>query len=147
MKGAYVLVIELLEDDRVRVGALGTVAFPRGHYAYVGSAQGGIEQRVSRHKSKRKKKRWHIDYLLDRAEVVSTVLIPLGGKDMECRVAQALMGARGVRIVARGFGSSDCRCRSHLFYLGPTDEAQGPLEDALSKICTLESVYPRSADQ
>ena len=147
MKGTYVLVIELPEDDRIRVGALGVVAFPRGHYAYVGSAQRGIEQRVSRQKSKRKKKRWHIDYLLCKGEVVSTVLIPLGGKDMECRVAQALMDTRGVRVVARGFGSSDCRCGSHLFYFGPTDEAQRPLEDALSKLCTLESVYPRSAGQ
>ncbi len=147
MKGTYVLVIELSEDDSIRIGALGVLAFPQGYYAYVGSAQGGIEQRVSRHKSKRKKKRWHIDYLLDRAGVVSTIMIPWGGKELECSAAQALMDVRGVRGVAHGFGSSDCRCWSHLFYFGPTDEAQGPLEDALSKLCTLESVYPRSAKQ
>lgn len=147
MKGTYVMVMELPTCTRLKIGSLGTFDFPEGYYAYAGSAQGGIEQRVSRHMLRDKKKRWHIDYFLSEAEVVSRLLIPFGGKSMECVVARALMNVEGASVVARGFGSSDCRCASHLVYLGTSDEMPRVLEEVLFRLCRIESVYPYSVGQ
>lgn len=147
MKGTYVVVMELPEDSSIRVGSLGTFDFPQGYYAYAGSAQSGIEQRVSRHMVRDKKKRWHIDHLAAKADVVSRLLIPLGSKDMECVVAKALMSVDGASVIARGFGSSDCRCASHLVYLGTSDEMPRMMEELLFRLCRIESVYPYSVGQ
>lgn len=144
MKGTYAIVMELPEAARIKVGSLGTFDFPQGYYAYVGSAQGGIEQRVTRHMLRKKRLRWHVDYLLARAGVVSKVFLPFGGKDLECLVAGVFLDVEGARVVAKGFGSSDCRCDSHLVYLGTSEDVQFVLEEALFRLCTVESVYPRT---
>jgi len=65
VKGVYVLVISVDEHIEVDVGAVGDVFFEKGLYAYVGSAQNGLEKRVERHLGKAKRKFWHVDYLLD----------------------------------------------------------------------------------
>ena len=115
MKGVYVLVISVGKSIRVRVGALGNVLFDKGLYAYVGSAQNGLEKRVERHLRKAKKKFWHIDYLLDDDAVrVVKVFCKEAGKSEECRIARRL-AERGVAV--RKFGCSDCGCVSHLFML------------------------------
>lgn len=147
MKGTYVVVLELPEDSRLKVGSLGTFDFPNGYYAYAGSAQTGIERRVSRHATRHKTSRWHIDYLAAKADVVSRLLIPFGGKDMECVVAKALMNVDGASVIAKGFGSSDCKCASHLVYLGTSDELPSVLEEVLFRLCRIESVYPYSVGQ
>ena len=49
LKGVYVLIIQLNGDTALSVGALGTLAFKKGLYAYVGSAQTNMEQRIRRH--------------------------------------------------------------------------------------------------
>jgi len=65
VKGVYVLVISVVKDIKVNVGALGGISFEKGLYAYVGSAQNSLEKRIARHVRKGKRKFWHIDYLLD----------------------------------------------------------------------------------
>jgi len=112
MKGVYVLVISVAADVCVAVGALGSLFFERGLYAYVGSGQVALEKRVERHLRRAKKRFWHIDYLLgsEAARVVG-VFWRRGGKSEECRVAGVLCGM-GVPVA--GFGCSDCGCRSHL---------------------------------
>lgn len=113
MKGVYVLVISVGKDISVEVGALGSISFEKGLYAYVGSAQNGLEKRVARHLAKAKKRRWHIDYLLDNEFAnVAKVFYKEAGKSEECRIAGKL-GERGVPVV--NFGCSDCGCVSHLF--------------------------------
>jgi Uri superfamily endonuclease len=108
----YVLVIEVGENINVNVGALGNLNFEKGIYIYVGSAKKGLRKRVERHLRKSKRKFWHIDYLLSDERVnvlkVFTVQEPFD----ECGVAK-IISERGVPV--RGFGSSDCRCISHLF--------------------------------
>jgi Uri superfamily endonuclease len=99
----------------LRIGALVTVAFERGHYAYVGSAQGGIRKRVARHLSTEKRRHWHIDWLLDVARV-ERVAICAADRQAECATAREL-GRAGTTI--RGFGSSDCRCPGHLIRIEP----------------------------
>jgi len=115
-KGIYVLVISVSKDISTNVGALGAVNFEKGLYAYVGSAQKCLEKRVRRHLGRAKRKFWHIDYLLndDNAKVLK-VFYKNAGKSEECNVANKI-GERGVPT--KGFGSSDCKCQSHLFKIG-----------------------------
>jgi Uri superfamily endonuclease len=103
----------------VTVGKLGTIAFARGFYAYVGSAMGlsGFK-RVRRHldvaTGRRKTQKWHVDYLLPVSEVIKTVEI-ITQERIECRIADSLWKNPSLAAI-KGFGSSDCRCCSHLFY-------------------------------
>ena len=120
MKGIYILLISVDKDISVEIGALGRRNFRRGLYIYVGSAQNNIEKRVKRHFAKTKRKYWHIDYLLgdSHAEVVKAFYMEAGKPD-ECRVAQRL-GETAKPII--GFGSSDCKCKGHLFKLVVHDD-------------------------
>jgi len=114
-KGVYILVVSVSKDINVNVGALGSVNFEKGLYVYVGSAQNDLEKRVARHLRRTKQKFWHIDYLLDDANVeVLKGFYKKAGRSEECRVANKI-GERCVPI--KGFGSSDCKCKSHLFKL------------------------------
>lgn len=113
MKGVYVLIISVGKDIKVDVSALGSVFFERGLYAYVGSAQNGLERRVQRHLRKAKRKFWHIDYLLDDDAVrVVKVFCKEADKFEKCRIGRKL-SEKG--IVVKRFGCSDCGCVSHLF--------------------------------
>ncbi len=112
MKGAYVLLIRLNSDKWIKVGFLGPVEFRGGWYAYVGSALGGLENRINRHLRKDKRKHWHVDYLLEHGNVESSFVKESGERE-ECFIAKLFSGRFG--SVPR-FGCSDCRCESHLFY-------------------------------
>ena len=117
MTGSYILLINLPEEKTIGVGSLRSVHFNRGCYAYVGSAMGGFKARLNRHLKKNKKPRWHIDYLLKEAAIISVILCQTEQK-VECAIAQSL--ERKLNSVP-GFGSSDCRCPSHLFF-APDEE-------------------------
>ncbi len=128
MKGSYVLLMRLESPCRIAVGGLGPVDFERGHYAYVGSALGSLEKRIERHLGSRKRIHWHIDYLLEKAHVdeVFSVESPLR---LECRIAKRL--ASKLESV-KGFGCSDCRCRSHLFYSEDRDALKNSVKESIS---------------
>jgi len=99
----------------VQVGSLGKKVFTKGLYAYVGSAQTNMAQRIGRHLRSEKKKFWHIDYLLDNsASKIVEVFFKKGDKAEECRTAKAI-NERNKTIV--DFGCSDCNCKSHLFHI------------------------------
>ncbi len=119
VKGIYVLVIQLGKNAEIAVGKLGTLYFPKGLYAYVGSAQTALEKRIERHRRREKRLFWHIDYLLQNpnAKIVK-IFYKTGGKAEECRIATAI-GTKGE--VVHGFGSSDCHCKSHLFHVQDYD--------------------------
>jgi len=115
-KGIYVLVVEA--HGRTEVGRLGDHAFS-GLYAYVGSALGpGGLKRVERHRAVARghnsARHWHIDYLLGLGTLKAAFTLNTE-KRLECALARAL-GERATPSV-RGFGSSDCRCLTHLFAL------------------------------
>lgn len=114
-KGTYALLLALEKEASIAVGRLGTFTFPRGYYIYVGSAQGGLDARVKRHLKSEKRLRWHIDYLLESARVVE-VWYALGGESQECLWCQVAQEMPRSEIPVPGFGSSDCRCPSHLIY-------------------------------
>ncbi len=116
--GAYRLTIRLSKAVRVRVGRLGLVSLPAGIYVYCGSARRNLRARVARHLRRRKRKHWHIDYLLARREA-KVVDVAAWGDRTECDLAaQAIRD--GGQVVTPGFGSSDCRsgCGAHLVYVG-----------------------------
>jgi len=112
MKGCYVLLVELRRDMRIIVGKLGSLTFTRGYYAYVGSAMNSIEARVKRHISSHKRRRWHIDYLLEHGRVVA-IYYRESKYRCECELAD---GLRSKFESIHKFGATDCRCGGHLFY-------------------------------
>ena len=116
MRGVYVLIIQVDENVDVNVGALGKLTFEKGLYAYVGSAQANLEQRIKRHLRKEKRLFWHIDYLLnDSVARIVKVLYKQANRIEECELAEVI-GERGEPV--DGFGCSDCSCKSHLFRIG-----------------------------
>ena len=112
MKGSYVLVIELATDARLTVGRLGSFEFPAGLYLYCGSALSGLGARVGRHLRQDKRPHWHVDYLTGVGPVVEVWWVA-DGQRWECQWAKEI-AAHGGEVVARGLGSSDCRCPTHL---------------------------------
>jgi Uri superfamily endonuclease len=142
MRGTYCLIISLPGVTRIKIGALGVCKFDPGIYVYVGSALSGIEKRVGRHKSASKKKRWHIDFLLAKAEIVGVIAIPSSEKSVECATAKLLLGCEDATIAVKGFGSSDCRCDSHLVYFGDSDP-EWTYEEIAMRISMFPGLCPR----
>ena len=112
MIGCYILIIKLKTSQKIQIGKLGKLFFKKGFYVYVGSSMNNLEKRISRHLSKDKKIHWHIDYLLEKAEILEVYLKENTIKE-ECKIAQ-ILNEKLENII--GFGCSDCRCSSHLFY-------------------------------
>lgn len=110
MRGTYVLAIEVEKPKEVKVGSLGTLNFDKGIYAYVGSAFCGAH-RIWRHFKREKKKRWHIDYLLEHSSI-KEVWFKQSRCECEC-ASELLKIGEGVK----GFGCSDCKCKTHLIKL------------------------------
>ena len=111
-RGSYILLIQLSEQHTINIGNLGTIHFLSGYYAYVGSAMKGFKSRLSHHVKVNKKVHWHIDYLLSEASIREIILCETRER-AECIIAQAL--GQQFDSIPR-FGSSDCRCKSHLFF-------------------------------
>ncbi|MDI6760661.1 MAG: GIY-YIG nuclease family protein [Candidatus Brocadiaceae bacterium] len=123
---------------KIEVGKLGRASFPKGFYVYAGSAQKNLSQRLARHFRNAKSRgtlqraptnktpgsarwewpsppHWHIDYLLPHAKILS-IHVFKASKEWECRLSQKIAGLEGARIIMKGFGASDCKCPSHLYY-------------------------------
>jgi Uri superfamily endonuclease len=132
-KGSYCLILAG-GATYIPIGSLGDTWFPHGWYVYCGSAQGpGGFARVRRHVRVFKRgvpsPTWHIDYLLSSPEFRLNAAVCIPGRDpeTECHLASSLSGRPWP-----GFGCSDCRCQSHLFFY-PDD----PRDDILSAVSSL----------
>jgi len=117
-RGCYQLLLYLDRKSRIKIGKKGEYDFPEGYYIYTGSAQNGLEGRINRHLRKEKKNFWHIDYLLPHCRILKIIQYNKMRKnsDEECELNKILLRRKDVKIVVKGFGSSDCRCPSHLGY-------------------------------
>ena len=117
LDATYILVINVSEDLKISVGdQLGEVFFKQGDYIYVGSASGCLVTRLQRHLRKEKNIFWHIDYLLDNQK--SKILqIWTNDTKKECQTAELFLNDSTAEIVKKGFGSSDCKCFTHLFFV------------------------------
>ncbi len=111
--GSYLLVMDLRKSVSVTAGSLAQSIFRSGYYVYAGSAMRNLESRINRHKRQRKKVHWHIDYLTPQASSI-TALPFRSTRRLECALARQLAALSDHSY--RGFGCSDCRCDSHLFF-------------------------------
>ena len=137
MKGSYILIIELPEEQMITIGSRKAIYFPRGYYAYVGSAMGRFKPRLSYHLKGNKKPHWHIDYLLAKASITDIILCETEERS-ECTIAQAL---KGQFDTIPGFGASDCKCNSHLFF------ASGEMKSTIMAALELLAMAPRAVKQ
>jgi Uri superfamily endonuclease len=114
--GTYVLLFQALSPCEVKVGALGSVSLELGFYLYVGSAHGGggLQARVTRHLAVDKPLRWHMDYLRPQLTPVA-VWWQASAERLEDHWAQQIPSI-GVQAHHKGFGASDSRHFSHLFF-------------------------------
>ena len=122
------MVIKISEDLKIRVGRLGEVSFKEGDYIYIGSAKGCLEARLRRHLRKDKKIYWHIDYLLKNKKT-KILQIWIIDKKMECQTAEVFCQDTTTEIIKKGFGSSDCKCVSHLFYIKNKERTEKILKE------------------
>ena len=112
-KGIYIHEIKLENDMAIDFGKKFSSHFSAGYYYYyVGSALNNIEARLTRHLSNDKKTHWHIDYLLHFGKIIDIYIKETHEKE-ECIIAQKI--AENLDEIPN-FGSSDCKCPSHLFY-------------------------------
>ncbi|MFA5367192.1 MAG: GIY-YIG nuclease family protein [Dehalococcoidia bacterium] len=114
-KGTYILAIKLNKPAEITVGKLGRFNFPAGRYLYFGSAMNGLHARIARHLRSDKKLHWHIDYFLQRAKIVDIWYVK-SEERLECELCREAMGFPDTSVPVKGFGSSDCKCESHLLY-------------------------------
>lgn len=110
--GSYILILRLRKAREISIGKLGSFRFNKGYYLYVGSAERGLSKRIERHKKKRKKFFWHIDYLRAQAIFDEAILFHTS-QNLECKLASKLKEFADWSVP--DFGSSDCHCESHLF--------------------------------
>lgn len=146
VKGVYCLLVLVPEDMSIKVGALGKKSFARGCYVYVGSGMGGVEHRIGRHRSRDKKLHWHIDHLLRHASLVASIALQSSSREAECETVRVLAADDDARLSVPGFGSSDCRCKSHLLYFGDA-EPEMVMETLTARLAMLGSAYPRTTPQ
>jgi Uri superfamily endonuclease len=112
MKGSYILIIRLSNRRKIKVGKK-IIPFKKGFYCYVGSAMNNLEKRIARHRAKKKKKHWHIDYFLEYGKIIEVIMIK-SNKKIECQVSMKV--SKKADGLVKGFGCSDCKCESHLYY-------------------------------
>lgn len=115
-KGIYCLIFEN-PACKTEVGKKGEFFFGPGFHIYVGSALGpGGLKRVKRHinlsQNRDRNPRWHVDYLhLNPAFRLVSVVYAFTSARLECALASRIGGN-----FISGFGCTDCKCSSHLFY-------------------------------
>ena len=105
-------------EQQVEVGKLGRLQLRPGFYVYVGSAfgPGGLKARIAHHMKISEKPHWHMDYLRP-ALVLNEIWFTYDSRHREHQWAGALARIDGGTIPFSGFGASDCRCKSHLYFI------------------------------
>lgn len=122
--GTYILLLESGQYSDVAIGRFATLALQPGWYLYVGSAfgPGGLRARVGRHLRRHKSSRWHIDYLRSRTQL-RQIWYCNEKQRRESLWAGELAKMPGLTIPLAGFGASDRRGESHLFYTAACPKA------------------------
>ena len=131
--GTYMLLLTLPEQIELPVGRARRISFEPGLYCYAGSALGpvGLAARLGRYAAGNGRRHWHIDYLLPAARLLGALVIE-NSRRLEC--SWAAWVDQQARTCIPGFGSSDCACPGHLFWLGPAGEAMPFIEQARSDL-------------
>lgn len=133
-RGTYLLVYDVPERLSLTVGAMGSVVVPSGGYVYVGSAFGsGGFSRIDRHErvasGTHDVRHWHVDYLGGHDSVRLVEDRRIGGRDVECLLAQRLTDGP-----LDGFGASDCDCPTHLARYASVASAREAVTDVVQQV-------------
>ena len=117
MPGTYALIFSGLKKGPVVIGKLGTLQLQTGFYVYIGSAfgPGGLKARIKHHINHSSRPHWHLDYLSPILKLCE-IWYTYDQTRREHQWAAIHSQTRGVFLPLPGFGSSDCRCLSHLFF-------------------------------
>lgn len=110
----YAIHLKIDHPMAITVGKLGHFHLNEGIYIYVGSAKKNIQARINRHLQLEKTNRWHFDYIRPFGYI--TKIITYEQSIGECSLAEKLRKQVSGVYPIKGFGSSDCRCFSHLIY-------------------------------
>jgi len=115
--GTYVLIFSACEKSLPEIGRLGTLQLKPGFYIYVGSAfgPGGLKARIDHHRKKSGRPHWHMDYLGPFLKLIE-IWYTYDTVQREHLWAQIISNTRGTSVPLAGFGSSDCHCKTHLFF-------------------------------
>ena len=115
--GTYMVVLKSSQREKIQIGKLGSFETCKGYYLYVGSAMGsgGVKSRLKHHSKVSKKPHWHLDYLRAETEFYEAYAL-CSPERRECEWAGLMAKSEAASEPLKGFGSSDCQCRTHLFY-------------------------------
>jgi Uri superfamily endonuclease len=115
--GTYALIFSARRKYRAEIGKLGSLELKPGFYIYVGSAfgPGGLKARIDHHRKKADHPHWHMDYLGPFFKLIE-IWYTYDPVQREHLWAKIISNTRGASVPLDGFGSSDCRCRAHLFF-------------------------------
>ena len=116
--GTYAIILTPNSGKSIKIGKLGMLKLQAGYYIYIGSAfgPGGLAARIAHHQRISQRPRWHIDYLRAAAEIIE-IWYTYDPRRMEHNWAETLNAVKGVRAPFPGFGSSDCSCKAHLYFI------------------------------
>lgn len=122
--GTYALIMDCRVKKKVEVGKLGSISLMPGYYIYVGSAfgPGGLRARVHRHISESQKKHWHLDYIKLFTQPLE-IWYSYEPVIREHQWAGIIKMSKHSRMLMKGFGSSDCSCETHLFFMAVRPQA------------------------
>jgi Uri superfamily endonuclease len=115
--GTYTLVFSSSKDKPIVIGKLGILLLKPGFYVYVGSAfgPGGLQSRIKHHINHSSRPHWHLDYLSPAIKLCE-IWYTYDQIRREHQWATIHSQTKGAILPLPGFGSSDCRCLSHLFF-------------------------------
>ena len=143
--GTYCLLIESCKEVIISSGKFKGISFPAGYYYYTGSAQKNLIARIQRHIRKNKPLHWHIDFLtsLNDFTVKEVYIFRDKKKSFECVLSQDLFKIFNLKIIAPGFGSSDCNeCQTHLYY----SPKKLSYNHFISRYQSIERLIPSSSE-
>ena len=120
---------------------MGEISFKEGNYTYIGSANGCLGTRLQRHLRKEKRIFWHIDYLLENQKVKILQIWTID-KKVECQTTEVLCQDPAIKIIKKGFGSSDCKCLTHLFFIKDKKKTEKILKEiGFSVYYSFQNLY------
>jgi len=130
LPGTYAFLLESSINKPIQIGRWREIELHCGYYIYIGSAlgPGGVRARVLRHLRLEKANHWHIDYLRQHCHALGA-WYRYGPERLEHEWAASLERSGNYRAI-KGFGCSDCRCDSHLFYTQIRNDVEPYLKES-----------------
>jgi len=115
--GTYALILKASSLFSVVAGKLGKIEGGPGYYIYTGSAfgPGGLQARLNHHLGKSERPHWHIDHIRKKVPIIE-IWYTTDQVSREHQWFEILINYRRSAIPFPGFGSSDCKCISHMVF-------------------------------